>query len=89
MSALGGAWLALNGLTWASWRWDKARARRGGRRVPERALVALAWCGGWLGALCGMYAHPARHKTRDRPVALGVWSAAAVWTLLEAYWNFR
>jgi uncharacterized membrane protein YsdA (DUF1294 family) len=89
VSAWAWAGLAVNGLTWAVWRWDKRQARRGGARVPERALVLLAWCGGWPGALCGMYAHRARHKTRDRPVLLGVASAAAAWALVGAYWNLR
>jgi uncharacterized membrane protein YsdA (DUF1294 family) len=81
---------AVNALTWAVWRWDKAAARRGGRRVPERALVALAWIGGWPGALLGMYAHRTRHKTRDRFVLTGVVSAVVAWTAVGlSYWNFR
>lgn len=41
---------------------DKRRARRGGRRVPEKRLFALAALGGALGGWLGMYAF--HHKTR-------------------------
>lgn len=41
---------------------DKHRARRGGRRVPEKRLFALATLGGALGGWLGMYAF--HHKTR-------------------------
>ncbi len=41
---------------------DKARARRGGRRVPEGTLFLLALIGGAGGGLCGMLVF--RHKTR-------------------------
>lgn len=41
---------------------DKRRARRGGRRVPEKRLFALATLGGALGGWLGMYAF--HHKTR-------------------------
>lgn len=41
---------------------DKRRARRDGRRIPERRLFAVALLGGTPGAILGMYAF--RHKTR-------------------------
>lgn len=41
---------------------DKRQARRGGRRVPEKRLFAVAALGGALGGWLGMYAF--HHKTR-------------------------
>lgn len=41
---------------------DKRRARRDGRRIPERRLFTVALLGGTPGAILGMYAF--RHKTR-------------------------
>ena len=41
---------------------DKGRARRKAWRIPERTLFLIAFLGGGLGALLGMYIF--RHKTR-------------------------
>ncbi len=41
---------------------DKRRAVKGAYRVPERKLFALAFFGGAIGGLGGMYAF--HHKTR-------------------------
>lgn len=57
------AWLAtINAVTFALYAWDKRRSKNGGRRVPERVLLALALAGGTIGALLAMLA--LRHKTR-------------------------
>jgi len=71
--------LALNALSWACFRIDKARAGRGRRRLSERALLGLALIGGSLGALAGMYGHRRRHKT-SKP-----WFVAAIWAILALH----
>lgn len=54
--------------------WDKLRAVRGGRRVPESALHLLELAGGWPGALLAMLA--VNHK-RAKPSFWLVTVAAA------------
>ncbi|MBQ6078111.1 MAG: DUF1294 domain-containing protein [Clostridia bacterium] len=80
-------WAALgvmNLITFIVYAVDKriAQKNRGGRRVPERTLLLLAFCGGCIGALLGMYL--LRHKTKHAkfvvlvPVAVLLWVAAFV-----------
>jgi uncharacterized membrane protein YsdA (DUF1294 family) len=54
--------LGLGLSTFLIYGYDKLRARRGGRRVPESALLALSLIGGALGGWAGMLIW--RHKTR-------------------------
>ncbi|WP_237215654.1 DUF1294 domain-containing protein [Ruegeria lacuscaerulensis] len=53
---------AINTLTLLAFGWDKLRARRRKRRVPERRLLWLAALGGGPGAVVGRWIF--RHKTR-------------------------
>lgn len=48
---------------------DKARARGGRRRIPEKTLFFLALLGGSPGGILGIYAF--RHKTLHRRFTLG------------------
>ena len=54
----------INVLTLLTFSWDKARAKRRGRRVPERKLLWLAVLGGSPAALLGRWIF--QHKTRKR-----------------------
>ena len=55
-------WLALATIvTFASFGIDKVQARRGGRRIAERTLLAMVFVGGTIGALVAMPVF--RHKT--------------------------
>ena len=57
------AWLAAwSVVTFAAYAIDKAQARRGGWRIPEMALHALAIAGGAIGGWVGLLV--LRHKTR-------------------------
>jgi uncharacterized membrane protein YsdA (DUF1294 family) len=77
-------WFALASLlALAVYAWDKRRARRGGRRVPEATLLWLAFLGGAAGAQLAM--HWRRHKTKHLrfrilvPLFLLLHIAAVVW----------
>ena len=80
-------WLALASVAaFALCVLDKARARRGGRRVRERTLLVAALVGGSPGLLLGMLL--ARHKTRKgaflAPLALILLAqGAAAWLALR------
>ena len=54
--------LILSILAFCLMGFDKARARKGGRRVAELTFFSLALLGGSPGAILGMYAF--HHKTR-------------------------
>ncbi|MEW4566710.1 cold shock and DUF1294 domain-containing protein [Tautonia sp. JC769] len=62
-------WLVLvNGATLVVWAWDKHRAVRHGRRVPEIFLLGLAAIGGTVGAWIGV--GWLRHKRRKSSFVL-------------------
>lgn len=66
-----------------------AQSGKGGRRVPERTLLLLAFAGGCVGALLGMYLF--RHKTKHLrfvilvPLAVLLWAAAVTVLVLKLY----
>lgn len=63
--------------------YDKNRAGRGARRVPEIVLHGVAWFGGAIGALAGMLIW--RHKTRHTLFWIGNWAALAAHAALIWY----
>lgn len=61
-----GLWLAaVNTGAVAAFAFDKARARSGGRRIPERVLLGLAAAGGTPGSYWARARF--RHKTVKQP----------------------
>ena len=54
--------VTLSLVTFVAYRFDKRRAQKGGRRVPEKTLHLMALLGGWPGALAGQRVF--RHKTQ-------------------------
>lgn len=52
-------------ITFATYRADKAAARKGTRRIRETTLLGLGLLGGWPGALAGQQVY--RHKTQKQP----------------------
>ena len=75
--------ITINIITFITYGIDKAKARKGAWRIPEKTLIGLAVAGGSIGALAGMsFFH---HKTRKPlfkigiPVILLIEAAAAAW----------
>ncbi len=66
---------AINALTLLAFGWDKLRARRRKRRIPERRLLWLAALGGSLAALLGRWIFG--HKTRKRGFSAWLYAIAA------------
>ena len=62
--------VAVNALAFFMCLHDKLRAIKGGRRVPERALLGISAAFGSVGMLAGMLIF--RHKTKKMRFALGV-----------------
>jgi uncharacterized membrane protein YsdA (DUF1294 family)/cold shock CspA family protein len=81
------AWLAAANLATAIvYAWDKHRAVRAGRRVPEAVLLGLALAGGSPAAALVMAA--LHHKTRKPPflIAFGVIALIQIALLAARFW---
>ena len=89
MDTFAAVWFAaFNLVTWLAFGFDKWRAGRKQRRVPEFTLALLGALGGWPGGLVGMKTF--RHKTAKWTFQLKyalalVPFAAEVW----AWWHWR
>jgi len=71
-------WLILSGAAgFALMGFDKHRAGRAGRRVPERTFFLLAFAGGVFGILAGSSAF--HHKSRKGSFMAVVLVSALVW----------
>ena len=83
-AAAAAAYGAMSVVAFAAHALDKARARAGGRRVPEATLHLLEALFGWPGALLAM--RVLRHKTRKTGYQVAFWAIvaahAAAWALL-------
>lgn len=67
---------AINALTLLAFGWDKLRAKRRKRRVPERRLLWLALLGGSPAAILGRFVFS--HKSRKRRFSALLFGIAAV-----------
>ena len=78
---------AVNLVTFTVYGVDKAKARRGAWRVPEKTLFLLPLLGGSVGALLGMLVF--RHKTKHWyfvwgiPLILLAQIALAMWVYFK------
>ncbi len=70
----------INILTLSTYIADKKKAIKGEWRVPEKVLILLAFLGGALGALIGMYG--IRHKTKHIKFIILVPTAFVFYTVL-------
>jgi uncharacterized membrane protein YsdA (DUF1294 family) len=71
-----GAYAGMSVVTFALFAWDKGRAVRGGRRVPESTLHLFELLGGWPGALAGQSV--LRHKSVKLSYRLVLWAIVAL-----------
>lgn len=68
--------LAASLLCFLAYAWDKAAARRGAWRTPERTLLGLGLLGGWPGGWLAQ--HLLRHKTSKRSFQRAFWTTVAL-----------
>ena len=61
--------VVINLVAFAAMGIDKRKARWGKQRISEMNLFILAFLGGWIGAMAGMYTF--RHKTKKLMFKIG------------------
>ncbi len=62
--------LIMSAITFAAMGIDKAAAKAGARRIPEKTLFCLGLLGGALGGILGMELF--RHKTKHASFKIGM-----------------
>jgi uncharacterized membrane protein YsdA (DUF1294 family) len=72
--------VVLSVASFLAYGWDKRRAEQGGRRIAERTLHTLAFCGGWPGALLGQ--RHFRHKRQKLSFLVIFWALVALHIIL-------
>jgi len=76
--------LAVTAITFLTYGYDKLIAGTGATRVPEKALLTLAFTGGTVGALLGMQLF--HHKTSKESFLERFWLVVAVQIVAVAGW---
>ena len=66
----------LSLIAFITYGFDKRRAQKDGRRVPEKSLHLMAFFGGWPGALIGQRVF--RHKTQKISFRIVFWMCVAL-----------
>jgi uncharacterized membrane protein YsdA (DUF1294 family) len=85
-SAVPFVYLALSVATFATYAWDKWRAKRGADRTAEATLHLLEMLGGWPGALVAQ--QWLRHKSRKTSYQVRFWIIVACHVGLWAWLGF-
>lgn len=80
-------WLAVNLAAFLLFGADKRRAKRTGRRIPEKTLFAAALMGGSVGAILGMRVF--HHKTFHRRFTVGLPLILLLQTALILYLAYQ
>jgi uncharacterized membrane protein YsdA (DUF1294 family) len=73
--------------SFAAYGFDKRRATTGGRRVPERTLLVLAFLGGWPGSILAQ--RQFRHKTRKASYLIAFWVVVMLHVVLVGAVAYR